>query len=134
MQTIYEKKILFRFLGNDFEEFITKEFVHLEMAFAKLNASISDCGGYKYGNPTDYMTKVKEYWKKHPVKTREFDFIPDWDQDRYWTGYYTTDPLSKKACRDSSRILHFYKKALLHLYGNKNITEFGSKISTVEVA
>lgn len=68
------------------------------------------------------------------MKSREFDFMPDWDQDRYWAGYYTTDPLSKKACRDSSRTLHFYKKALVNLYANKNISEFGSKIPIVETA
>lgn len=60
--------------------------------------------------------------------------MPDWDQDRYWVGYYTTDPLTKKVCRDTSRTLHFYKKALANSYANKNITEFGSRISTVNVS
>lgn len=50
--------------------------------------------------------------------------MPNWDQDRYWSGYYTTDPLSKKKCRDTSRILHFHKKALTHSYAKKDITEF----------
>lgn len=77
------------------------------------------------------MAKIKDYWSQHPVKSREHDFMPDWDQDRYWVGYYTTDPLTKKVCRDSSRTLHFYKKALVNKYANKNISEFGSKIPTV---
>lgn len=37
MEEIYQKKILFRFLGNDFEEFISSEFTHLESAFKQLN-------------------------------------------------------------------------------------------------
>lgn len=39
--------------------------------------------------------------------------MPNWDQDRYWTGYYTTDPALKKICKDFSRIVNFYRKSLL---------------------
>lgn len=39
--------------------------------------------------------------------------MPNWDQDRYWTGYYTTDPLLKKTCKDFSRLVNFYRKSLL---------------------
>lgn len=52
--------------------------------------------------------------------------MPDWDQDRYWSGYYTTDPLSKKKCRDTSRILHLFKKSLTHSYSNDQTTSFTS--------
>lgn len=39
--------------------------------------------------------------------------MPNWDQDRYWTGYYTTDPALKLICKDFSRIVNFYRKTLL---------------------
>jgi hypothetical protein len=45
--------------------------------------------------------------------------MPNWDQDRYWTGYYTTDPHLKKVCKDFSRLVNFYRKSLLML-GNYN--------------
>lgn len=57
--------------------------------------------------------------------------MPDWDQDRYWAGYFTTDPVIKKKCRDTSRIMHFYKRAIVHSYSNKLITGFSKLIPTV---
>ena len=131
MESLYKKKVSFRFLGNDFEEFIDPEFTHLESVMAKLSENSSQCGGYHYGNPSEYMDKIKQYWKSHPITTRENDFMPDWDQDRYWTGYYTTDPQLKKKCRDSSRMLNFYKRAISHAYGIKSIPDFSSLIPII---
>lgn len=39
MERLYKKNKLFRFLGNDFEEFIPEEFVKLEQAFDDLNSN-----------------------------------------------------------------------------------------------
>ena len=39
--------------------------------------------------------------------------MPNWDQDRYWTGYYTTDPNLKKYCKDLSRLVNLYRKILM---------------------
>lgn len=43
--------------------------------------------------------------------------MPNWDQDRYWTGFFTTDPQLKKICKDFSRLVNFYRKTLL--FNNK---------------
>ena len=71
------------------------------------------CIEYKYGNPTDYLTSIKEYWSIHEIPSRKYDLMPNWDQDRYWVGYYTTDPELKKVCKDFSRIVNLYRKILL---------------------
>lgn len=42
--------------------------------------------------------------------------MPNYDTGHYWTGYYTTDPLLKKICKDYSRLLNFYKKAVVTQY------------------
>ena len=73
----------------------------------------SDCPMYKYGNPSDYLKSIEQYYSKNKLPTRKFDFIPNWDQDRFWTGYYTTDPQLKKVCKDFSRLINFYRKTLL---------------------
>lgn len=52
----------------------------------------SSCPAYRYGNPSDYLNIIWTYWKNNQLPTRKYDFIPNWDQDRYWAGYYTTDP------------------------------------------
>jgi hypothetical protein len=41
---------------------------------------------------------------------RKEDFMPNWDQDHYWTGYYTTDPDLKKVCKDFSRLVNLFRK------------------------
>lgn len=71
------------------------------------------CPAFKYGNPTDYLDIITKYYDKNTLPTRAYDFIPNWDQDRYWTGYYTTDPSLKKACKDFSRLVNFFRKSLL---------------------
>lgn len=111
---MYHKNKLFRFLGNDFEEFIPEEFQNLENVFQLLNKKEnSQCPAYKYGNPLDYLATITQYYQNKNLPTRKYDFIPNWDQDRYWVGYYTTDPSLKKACKDFSRLINFYRKALL---------------------
>ena len=56
MLKIYEKPKIFRFLGNDFEQFVTQEFTNLEDNFNELNKDTSQtCPEYKYGNPSDYL-------------------------------------------------------------------------------
>ena len=40
--------------------------------------------------------------------------MPNWDQDHYWNGYYTTDPDLKKKCKDFSRLLNFGRKHFIH--------------------
>lgn len=65
MKKLYNnQKKLFKFVGNDFEEFISIEFNKLEQAFNKLNAdSKTQCPKYKYGNPTDYFNVLREEHK-----------------------------------------------------------------------
>jgi len=41
---------------------------------------------------------------------REYDFMPNYDQDHYWSGYYTTNPDLKKICKDFSRLINLYRK------------------------
>lgn len=75
----------------------------------------ASCPTFKYGNPTDYLGIISKYYQTSELKVRKWDFIPNWDQDRYWTGYYTTDPQLKKACKDYSRLINFYRKSLLQM-------------------
>ena len=46
------------------------------------------------------------------VPVREFDFMPNFDQDHYWSGYYTTNPDLKKICKDYSRLLNLFRKVI----------------------
>lgn len=87
----FRKNKVFRFLGNDFEEFIPQQFRNLQTMMSQLNKKVG-CPEYKYGNPNDYLNLIKEHWSINPIPTRKYDFIPNWDQDHYWVGYYTTDP------------------------------------------
>lgn len=68
---------------------------------------------YKYGNPTDYLNLITTYYEKNKLPTRKYDFMPNWDQDRYWSGYYTSDPQLKKNCKDFSRLINLFRKLLL---------------------
>ena len=36
--------------------------------------------------------------------------MPNFDQDHYWSGYYTTDPDLKKICKDYSRLVNIFRK------------------------
>jgi len=36
--------------------------------------------------------------------------MPNYDQDHYWTGYYTTNPELKIICKDFSRLTNLYRK------------------------
>jgi hypothetical protein len=36
--------------------------------------------------------------------------MPNYDQDHYWSGYYTTNPLLKVVCKDFSRLVNLYRK------------------------
>lgn len=39
--------------------------------------------------------------------------MSNWDQDRYWTGYFTTDPELKIVCKRFSRLVNFVRKVLV---------------------
>jgi hypothetical protein len=69
------------------------------------------CTKYKYGNPSDYLDILKTLYTEAPK--REFDFMPNYDQDHYWSGYYTTDPDLKKICKDFSRLVNIYRKIFI---------------------
>ena len=71
------------------------------------------CSQYKYGNPSDYLKAIKQHWTTNKIPQRKHDLMPNWDQDRYWVGYYTTDPILKKKCKDFSRLVGLYRKLLL---------------------
>jgi hypothetical protein len=78
---------------------------------------------FKYGNPTDYFRKISKYYEKSGLDIRKYDFIPNWDQERYWSGYYTSNPLIKKICKDLSRLINFYKKSLFSTNTYANYTK-----------
>lgn len=83
--------------------------MNLEGAFDQLNSRNRECPVYKYGNPTDYLDTLKETYKDS-TPIREFDFMPNFDQDHYWSGYYTTNPELKKVCKDFSRLVNLFRK------------------------
>lgn len=97
-----------------------------------LNKGKSSCKEYKYGNPEDYLKIIKIYWKNHAVPIREFDFMPNYDQDHYWAGYYTTDPALKKICKDYSRLVNLYKKIITKtiLLDNSSYKTYQSELQT----
>ena len=39
--------------------------------------------------------------------------MPNYDQDHYWSGYYTTNPMLKVVCKDFSRLTNLYRKILV---------------------
>ena len=80
------------------------------MEILNLNENNGSCPVYKYGNPSDYLSLMKNVYDQDSLPVRSFDFMPNWDQDHYWTGYYTTDPDLKKICKDFSRLVNFYRK------------------------
>jgi len=109
MKKLYRKNKLFRFVGNDFEEFIEDEFGNLEKALNKMNqGGKSSCAHYKWGNPSDYFKWTNN--SKAEVPVRASDFMPNYDQDHYWSGYYTSNPELKIICKDFSRILNLFRK------------------------
>lgn len=126
MRKLYKKNKLFRFLGNDFEEFVDEEFTNLEAAFVKLNSQNPQCPVYRYGNPSDYLDVIKKFYGE-TTPIREHDFMPNFDQDHYWSGYYTTNPELKKVCKDFSRLLNLFRK----LYA-KHLTAGGSEDSNMK--
>jgi hypothetical protein len=73
--------------------------------------SEEECTTYKYGSPSEFVNLLKELQTlKENITTREFDFLPNFDQDHYWSGYYTTDPQLKKICKDYSRLINLFRK------------------------
>jgi hypothetical protein len=71
MDKIYGRTKKFRFLGNDFEEFIPEEFRKLEETFKILNEHNDEkCANFKYGNPSNFLDKTKEHFTKYPVPLR----------------------------------------------------------------
>lgn len=119
MNQMYNKNKHFRFLGNDFEEFIPQEFENLEAALKEMNEGKGECPMYKYGNPSEYVSLISKYYEENKLPTRKFDFMPNWDQDRYWSGYYTSDPQLKVQCKDFSRLVNLYRKMLLKSFPEK---------------
>lgn len=75
----------------------------------------STCPAFRYGNPSDYLDIITKHYGQKTLPVRKWDLMNNWDQDRFWTGYFTTDPQLKKACKDFSRIINFYRKSLLSL-------------------
>ena len=59
------------------------------------------------------MQTIKPYWSKNKLETRQFDLMSNWDQDRYWAGYFTTDPELKIVCKRFSRLINFVRKVLV---------------------
>ena len=51
--------------------------------------------------------------QKGPVSVREGDFMPNFDQDHYWAGYFTTNPMLKVVCKDFSRLTNLFRKLYL---------------------
>lgn len=115
MKKLYGKNILFRYFGSDFSEVLPSEFNNLEEAMNKINQK-TQCKSIRYGNPSDYLQKLKEYYQDNPVQTRSDDFFPNMAKNNYWTGYYSVFPRLKKACRDYSRLLNFAKKDTMRAY------------------
>lgn len=72
--------------------------------------SKAECKHYKWGNPSDYFKYAKD---ADDVPVRESDFLPNYDQDHYWSGYYTTNPELKIVCKDFSRILNLFRKVFI---------------------
>lgn len=73
-----------------------------------LNSDLKgQCKKAKYGNPSDYFKYIK---KEEEIPVRESDFLPNFDQDHYWAGYYTTNPELKIICKDFSRLVNLYRK------------------------
>lgn len=79
------------------------------------NEKKQQCPKFKYGNPLDYLKSISKHYESSKLPVRQHDFIANWDQDRYWSGYFTTDPQLKKDCKDFSRLVNFYRKSLLFL-------------------
>ena len=114
MKKLYHHPKFYRFLGNDFEEFIPGEFEKLETAFVELNkGSTGACRRFKYGNPTDYLDSIKSVYNESNLPTREYDLLANYDQDHYWTGFYTSNPDLKRICKDFSRIVNLYRKVMV---------------------
>lgn len=131
MKKLYGKNLLYKFFGNDFEEFIAKEFEVVEDSLKEVN-KMDKCNNYHYGNPTEYMKRLQEYFKSEAkLQNRYYDLMPDWDAGRYWSGYFTTDPLLKKVCKDYSRLLNFYKKSLVQSYSQGKI-HLGEELKKVQ--
>lgn len=119
MKRLYGKNVLFKFYGDDFEEILPSEFENLEKGMDVVNKE-EGCKAAHYGNPSEFLVQIKNYFADHTVPTREYDLMPNYDEGSYWAGYYTTYPELKKLCKDSSRLLNFYKKALLHEISTSN--------------
>ena len=88
-----------------------------------MNQGKDTCPMYKYGNPSDYLNLITSYYSKKKLPVRKYDFMPNWDQDRYWSGYYTSDPQLKKYCKDFSRLVNLFRKVLLKSFPNKKVPD-----------
>lgn len=53
--------------------------------------------------------------------------MPNYDQDHYWSGYYTTNPELKKVCKDFSRLVNLFRK----IYA-KHITAGGAENGNIK--
>lgn len=113
MSRLYDRGLLFKFYGDDFEEITTVDFENLKKGMDVLNKEYG-CEAVHYANPSEYLDALKKYYQDKEVPVRYNDLMPNYERGGYWTGYYTTYPELKKLCRDSSRLLNFFKKALLH--------------------
>ncbi len=52
--------------------------------------------------------------------------MPNFDQDHYWSGYYTTNPELKKICKDYSRLVNLFRKIYI-----KYLTNGGNSIKNI---
>lgn len=51
--------------------------------------------------------------------------MPNFDQDHYWSGYYTTNPMLKVVCKDFSRLTNLFRKIYLKHSIHKKLDDEG---------
>jgi hypothetical protein len=105
----------------------------MDKGLAKMNeGEKGTCAHYKWGNPSDYFKWAKESTAEVPV--RASDFMPNYDQDHYWSGYYTTNPELKIICKDFSRLLNLFRKTYTkyRLRGGAEVPEYRSLLERAD--
>ena len=54
--------------------------------------TLKACHRFKFGNPSDYLDSIKTVYNESNLPTREYDLLSNYDQDHYWSGFYTSNP------------------------------------------